>query len=207
MRNLIILLPIIVLHTLIFGSEKPAPFSQSIITVEFGNRQGQNDFDTYWQSGALVGLSLTMPFYFGGVQGGIQAISFHAGEKSTIEFKSLFIYVGWGVKHPITNRFSFGGVVRLGMDVMTFPHAQEYGNELDQRTLPVTQCPEAPEFNHPAKTVLRPSACHSFLYILLFTDVFHSHNTFTSQLSKNAPLSSYIRYNPNWVPTKALGII
>ncbi len=105
-----------------------APFSQTTITVELGNRQGHNIFDDYWQSGTLTGLSLTMPFYFGYVQGGFQSIPFETNEPPVPRFQSMLIYVGWGSSHPVINNVSIAVFFRLGMDVMTFPNAEEYAN-------------------------------------------------------------------------------
>ena len=73
-----------------------------------------------WSPGPAVGLGVTMPFYLGRVETGLQYAHPSARRDVVPGFRSLLGYVGWGGGRDLGGGFTAGGGLRVGIMAMRF---------------------------------------------------------------------------------------
>ena len=105
------------------GGNKPLPFSKICFGLQLGNKIGLNDLDEFWDTGPAAGVALKMPFYWGLVEGGIQRIKFASLQTSIPNFKSDFLYLGWGIEKHLAMGITLMGGLKLGGQIMSFENS------------------------------------------------------------------------------------
>jgi hypothetical protein len=79
---------------------------------------GDGALHRWWSPGPAVGAGLTMPFYLGSVEAGLQYAHPTALREDVAGFRSLFAYAGWGGGHNLGYGFAARAGLRVGVMAM-----------------------------------------------------------------------------------------
>lgn len=79
---------------------------------------GSGALERWWSPGPAVGVGLTMPFYLGSAEAGVQYAHPTALREDVPGFRSLFAYAGWGGSQDLGHGFAAGGGLRVGVMAM-----------------------------------------------------------------------------------------
>lgn len=103
-----------------FAQQKNAPFSEINVGINLGLSKSGSFLENYWKSGKSGEVFIEMPFYYGQISGGVLIIPNSSKEADMPDYRSMFVFAGFGksVNLPLNTSLSVG--TRLGNFSMTF---------------------------------------------------------------------------------------
>jgi hypothetical protein len=90
-----------------------------------------SEYDKYWEGGKSISFSITTSFYFGDVIGGIELTEF-AGKGNKINFKSNYVYGGWGKSIKLHQKISVMPSIMIGSNMFDFSEDKLSTNPKEQ---------------------------------------------------------------------------
>jgi hypothetical protein len=100
----------------------PAPFETLDLALTVLADVNHGALHRWWSPGPAIAAGVTMPFYAGDVELGVQYASPTALRDDVPAFRSLFAFAGWSGGHGLGSGFTAGGGVRVGVMGMRFRH-------------------------------------------------------------------------------------
>ncbi len=98
--------------------ETPA-FKHIDLQISYNRFKGvDTEYDKYWAGGKSASFSITTPFYYGDIVGGMEYTVFEGKKK--VDFQSLYVFLGWGKELKIHQRVRILPVVLIGTNVFDF---------------------------------------------------------------------------------------
>jgi hypothetical protein len=99
---------------------RPAPFETLDLGLTVLTDVNHGALHEWWSPGPALGLGLTTPFYLGSLELGLQYAHPSALRNDVPDFRSLFVYAGWGGGRALGRGFAAGGGLRVGIMAMRF---------------------------------------------------------------------------------------
>jgi hypothetical protein len=102
------------------AQQRPAPFETLDVSIELLADVNQGRLQRDWSPGPALGIGLSMPFYLGNAELGVQLASPSARRASQPDFRSLFVYAGWNGTRELGRRLRAQVGVRAGIVALSF---------------------------------------------------------------------------------------
>ena len=96
------------------------PFSSIIFRLSGTINSNRNTFHSYWSSNGGASLDISMPYYWGEIQGGINLFDYDNKHNEIPDFLSNFIFIGWGANISHYKNINWFNGIRTGIYQMHF---------------------------------------------------------------------------------------
>lgn len=143
-RAIVLFIALHVITPALPAQERPAPFDTIDLGLAVLADVNRGALHQWWSPGPALGLGLTTPFYLGSFELGMQYAHPTALRNDVPDFRSLFVYAGWGGGRTLGRGFAASGGLRVGIMAMRF----------DGDTLPSDRANES-ELGTAARVALR----------------------------------------------------
>jgi hypothetical protein len=120
MRTFVLLFALHLIPPALPAQARPAPFETLDLGITVLADVNHGSLQQWWSPGPALGLGLTMPFYLGTFELGLQYAHPSALSDDVPGFRSLFVYAGWGGERFLGAGFAAGGGARVGVMAMRF---------------------------------------------------------------------------------------
>jgi len=100
--------------------ENQKPFSTIAIRISGAHNSNRNTFHEFWEPELGAELLLETPFYLGDIQAGIHLYSYSGRDSYQPDFKSVYIFIGWGLGFRLFQGIQWYNGLQLGSYQMYF---------------------------------------------------------------------------------------
>lgn len=116
----LLVLAVVPSPSVLSAQARPSAFETMDVSLALLADVNQGLLHRHWSPGPAFGAGVTLPFYLGTVETGVQYAHPEALRGGVPGFRSLFIYAGWGGGHELGGGVRAGGGLRVGMLAMRF---------------------------------------------------------------------------------------